>query len=432
MPSSLTMRAIATESLSSFGLDSAGQQIMSVTVNNRPAKYTLAQEKLTITPTHRLHKHEPFTVRVVYTADRAANPTPPGWETSPELPAYPFPPWDNNPDGFALMSQPNRAHVIFPSNDHPSDKARLTVRITAPNDRTAVANGRLATKSRHGADTTWVYRTDHPIPTDVVQIAVGKFRELRQTGPNGLPIRSYLSLTPFQGKTYTDAMEVTARETPAQLAWLQRQIGRPFPFEQYGVLGLPTGYDGVALETATLSTFGLGLSLPPKDEAGTLVHEMTHQYFGDAVAVHSWDDMWISEGHARYYERRYDAARGFTNLDRELKDLYEADQASRTQVGPMGHVKFPTSVLFDTDVPGQLMLTGLNTIVGAKTFRRIEQTFFDRFRDHSATTQDYIDVANQVSGRDLTTYFHDWIYGTTTPPMPGHPDWHSNPAKADS
>ena len=60
----------------------------------------------------------------------------------------------------------------------------------------------------------------------------------------------------------------------------------------------------MALETAGLSTFGLGLSLPPKDEAVTLVHELTHQYFGDAVSVQSWDDMWLSEGHARYYERR--------------------------------------------------------------------------------------------------------------------------------
>jgi len=240
-----------------------------------------------------------------------------------------------------------------------------------------------------------------------------------------LPIRSYLGLAPFQGKSYTDAMQATAVRTPQQLAWLEQQIGRPFPYEQYGVLGLTSPYDGVALETAGLSTFGLPLSLPAKDEAGTLVHELTHQYFGDAVSVRSWDDMWISEGHARYYERKYDAARGFTDLDQELKELYQNDQASRSQAGPMGHLNNQLGVLFDTDVPGQLMLTGLDTLVGDPTFRRIEQTFFDRYRDRDASTQDYIDVANQVSGRDLTQYLRAWIYGKTTPPMPGHPDWHS-------
>ena len=47
----------------------------------------------------------------------------------------------------------------------------------------------------------------------------------------------------------------------------------------------------------------------------------------------------------------------------------------------MGHLTNQLGVLFDTDVPGQLMLTGLGTIVGDPTFRRIEQTFFDRYRD---------------------------------------------------
>jgi aminopeptidase N len=374
------MRARATQSLSQFSLDSAAQQIQSVTVDGRKAQYKVDKEKLTITPARPLYKYLPFTVRVVYTADRSLNPVSPGLNLPPGVP-NPFTTWNETPDGFGVMGQPNRAHLVFPSNDHPSDKAKYTIRLTAPNDRTGVAGGRLQAKYRHGSTTTWVYRTAHPIKTDVVAIAVGRFRELKQTGPHGLPIRSYLGLAPYQGKTYTDAMAADALQTPQQLAWLEGQIGRPFPYEQYGVLGLTSLYDGVALETAGISTFGLPLSLPAKDEAGTLVHELTHQYFGDAVSVRSWDDMWISEGHARYYERKYDASRGFTNLEQELKDLYAADQQSRTDAGPIGHLNNQLSVLFDTDVPGQLMLTGLGTIVGDPTFRRIEQTFFDRYRD---------------------------------------------------
>ncbi|WP_328320498.1 M1 family metallopeptidase [Kribbella sp. NBC_00382] len=429
MPGVVTMRAVATQSLTRFSVDSAGQRIEAVTVNGRPAEYRLVGEKLSITPRSTLYKHLPFTVRVVYTADRSQNPVPPGLNLPPGVP-NPFTVWNETPDGFGVMGQPNRAHVVFPSNDHPSDKAQYTIRITTPNDRTGIASGRRTAKYKHGQTTTWVYKTAHPIKTDVVAIAVGKFREIKQTGPHGLPIRSYLGLAKFQGKSYTDAMQANAIETPQQLAWLEKQIGRPFPYEQYGVLGLTSPYDGVALETAGLSTFGLPLSLPAKDEAGTLVHELTHQYFGDAVSVRSWDDMWISEGHARYYERKYDASRGFTNLNAELKDLYETDQQSRHDSGPMGRLNSQLAVLFDTDVPGQLMLTGLNSIVGEQTFRRIEQTFFDRYRDRSAGTQDYIDTANEVSGRDLTQYFCAWIYGKTTPPMPGHPDWHSTPAKA--
>ena len=44
-------------------------------------------------------------------------------------------------------------------------------------------------------------------------------------------------------------------------------------------------------------------------------------------------------------------------------------------------------------------------------------------RDRSAATQDHIDTVNQVSGRDLTAFPRAWLFGPTTPPMPGHPDW---------
>jgi aminopeptidase N len=423
MAASVTVRAVATQALSSFSLDSVAQQITAVRVDGRAVPYRLdpAAEKLIVDA--RISDRRLFAVKVDYVADRSKNPAPPGTTLPPGV-DWPIEAWVKTPDGFSTFGQPNRAHQFFPSNDHPSDKARYTVRLTAPSDRTAVSAGRLLASYKHGGETTWIYRTDHPIKPDVLPIAVGRFREIEQTGPHGLPVRSYVTLAKApDGKDYSDAMELTARETPAQLRWLEQQIGRPYPYEQYGVLGLMSAYNGVALETATLSTFGGGLSLPPKDETPTLLHELAHQYFGDSVAIRNWDDMWLSEGHARYYERKYAAQRGFIDLTAELKQVYEGDQAQRTNSGPAGHLKNSASVLFNTDVPGQLMLTGLSTLVGDATFRRIEQTFYDRYRDGVASTADYVAVANQVSGRDLTAYIENWLYSPTTPPMPGHPDW---------
>ena len=44
------------------------------------------------------------------------------------------------------------------------------------------------------------------------------------------------------------------------------------------------------------------------------------------------------------------------------------------------------------------------------------------------STDDFIALAAQVSGRrDVTPFLRDWVYGTKTPPMPGHPDWTVNP-----
>jgi aminopeptidase N len=419
MASSVTMRAVATQSLSRFSLDSAGRTIHSVVVNGRPATFRVTGEKLVITPAAYLPRGRTFTVAVGYTADRSANPPSPAYPGAAELQKF-MQPWENTPDGFALLGQPDREHVFFPSNDHPSDKALFTFRVTTPSDVTAVASGSLVARSTSGGRTTIVYRTSQPVPTDVAQVAVGRFREIDQRGPHGLPVRSYVPA----GSTATDVADAeAARRTPEELAWLERTIGRPFPFSSYGVLAVDGPYGGVALESATLSTFSaLGLAQPT--EQSTQVHEMTHQYFGDAVSVGDWNDMWLSEGHATFYQWLYASDIGQSPLDETMKDEYETNDSQLAGGGPIADLSSPIGVLFNTDAAGALTLYALRNLVGADTFRRIEQTFFDRYRNRSATTADYVEVANRVSGRDLTGFFHDWLYTTRTPPMPGHPDWH--------
>ncbi|WP_267958720.1 M1 family aminopeptidase, partial [Streptomyces rimosus] len=75
-----------------------------------------------------------------------------------------------------------------------------------------------------------------------------------------------------------------------------------------------------------------------------MAHELVHQYFGDAVSVRSWDDMWISEGHAHYYQKRYEAARGFSKIEEDMRTLYEHDAKERQESGPAGKLTSPSAV----------------------------------------------------------------------------------------
>lgn len=76
---------------------------------------------------------------------------------------------------------------------------------------------------------------------------------------------------------------------------------------------------------------------------------------------------------------------------------------------------------------GALVLYALRQVVGAATFQRIERAWVQRYEGQSASTGDFIALASQVSGRNLTGFLRDWLYGTKTPPMPGHPDWKVDP-----
>lgn len=427
MDGSVKITATATQALSAFSLDAGMEKITKVAVAGHPADFRVAGEKLLITPEQILPKGRPFQVDVSFRVDRSANPQSPAFpkDEEPHRTA-----WVEKKDGFAVMGQPDRAHLYFPSNDHPGDKAKLTFRITTPKGLQAVANGTLRSRKEKAGRVTYTFSTRDPIPTHVVQAAVGRFTLIKDKGPRNLPLRSYVA---------TDQATKTRKLVsgiPDQMAWLEKQLG-PYPFETYGVLGVPEDYNGVALEAATISTYAVasltGTDLKGRvtkedmqNDAITMMHELAHQYFGNAVSVRDWNQMWISEGHAEFYQLLYAVEMGYRALDdpdRGLRARYMFDGDKRVESGPPGKMTHARDVLVGTNQAGLLMLFGLREIVGEDTFRKIEKTFFNEFRSRSAGTQDYINVANRVSGKDLTGYINSWIYDAETPPMPGHPDW---------
>ena len=76
---------------------------------------------------------------------------------------------------------------------------------------------------------------------------------------------------------------------------------------------------------------------------------------------------------------------------------------------------------------GALVLYALRQVVGDPTFREIERKWPRRYGGGSASTADFIAFASRIAHRDLTAFLTDWLYATTTPPMPGHPDWTVDP-----
>ncbi|MFJ5103571.1 hypothetical protein [Streptomyces sp. NPDC088554] len=98
-----------------------------------------------------------------------------------------------------------------------------------------------------------------------------------------------------------------------------------------------------------------------------------------------------------------------------------------------GPVASPTAAdLFHSQrcLGGVLTLYALWNLVGEETFARIDHTFVDRYRNADASTQDCIAVASEVSGQDLSGFLGDWLYGTKTPRMPGHPDGTVTPPRS--
>jgi len=409
----VVMAATALEELSTFSLDSAVASVAKVLVNGNAAEYRSGGEKLVVALGDSVPAGTAFTVETHFTADRSKTPLSPLASPHDAEGLQPWVTWDN---GFALFGQPDRSHVFFPMNDHPSDKATVTTHVTTPDTLAVAANGTeiKRTKNQDGTATT-TFTTRDPIATEVLQVAVGDLVRV-QDEADGVPLVSYIPAG--SEKKFRDYLDLV----PKHVKWMTEQVG-PYYYERYGILVLPRDYQGVALETATMSTYGdlAGSSVADTDDV--MLHETAHQWFGDTVSPATWDDMWLSEGHASFYGMLYQLEQGHADLDNTFRRAYEYDLENRAITGPPTQLREARDVLGSTNAPGVALLYALRAQVGTETFQEIERTFLKNYAHKSATTADYVDTASRVTGQDLNHFFASWLASETTPEMPGRPDW---------
>jgi hypothetical protein len=159
-----TIQARATQDLSRFNLDFDGLTIRSITVNEEPATWRRDRGELSVTPSAGLRDGRLFTSVVHY--DGVPKPIVDEFGESGFF---------HTDDGTLVIGEPHVASTWFPVNDHPSDKAAYTFRITVPKGLEAVANGTLQRhRISHGL-TTWKWKAEEPMASYLATASVGEF-----------------------------------------------------------------------------------------------------------------------------------------------------------------------------------------------------------------------------------------------------------------
>ncbi|MDH3680449.1 MAG: M1 family metallopeptidase [Acidimicrobiia bacterium] len=398
-----TITATATQELTRFNLDLVGLDVESVTVDGEPAASTHAEPELSITPASPLAAGQQFTVTVTYGGT-------PGPIDDPSV-STPIPSgWHTRDDFIYVAGEPVSAATFHPVNDHPSDKAAFTYRITAPSELTAAANGTLASKEDDGATTTWVFEQPFPQASYLTTILIGSF-EILDDGEtaSGIPIRNVIDsdLVASGGPAFEGQ--------PEMLDFFETVFG-PYPFDVYGAALVQDGFGG-ALETQTLSIFGQDVIGLAGIAELVIAHEAAHQWFGNHVSISEWEDIWLNEGFATYAEALW-----FEHADPNFS--WEAWIEQVSFYGPFleAPVHEPARAeLFGVPVyqRGGLTLHALRRQIGDETFFELLQTWSERFGGGNASTQDFEDLAEELSGQELDDFFDTWL---RTPELPAELD----------
>jgi aminopeptidase N len=173
----------------------------------------------------------------------------------------------------------------------------------------------------------------------------------------------------------------------------------PYPFEAFGFV-LVSGLGG-ALETQTMVVLDRdGLS------ENILAHELAHHWFGDWVSLHSWGEMWRSEGFATYlaeaWLQRDDPA--------ELAATF-APAIERGRQGPFPLRNPPSHMLFGGPIyeEGATLVAELRQTMGDEAFFAGLRAYFQRYGGSAASDADFQAVMEEAAGHPLDAVFMRWL-----------------------
>ncbi len=395
---SVTALIRPTESRSEFTLDSAGPVVSRVSVDGQVAAFVSEDRELRITPAEALQVGVTVAVRVDYSA------TPSAESSSGELSNG----WYNTPGGSYVLNEPDGARTWVPTNDHPSDKATFTITVTVPAGVTAIANGRLVEHTSSAQGERWEWRQDDPMATYLIQVMTGDYELVSGVGPHGLPLLSAVL------RSDRTLLQPFIDHLADQIAFFEQYFG-PYPLSDYGIV-IADSFGGLAMEHQGRSMFSrtdfIDGELGPLQEL-LLAHELAHQWFGDAVTLDRWSDIWLNESFATYGQWMW-----LEHIDMgTLQD--EADGAlarrQRRSGSPTGRPSADELFDFNSYDGGAVVLHALRMTVGDEAFFEILQRWVADNRGRSQSTAEFIALAEQVSGQSLTSLFDTWLYTNELP-----------------
>jgi aminopeptidase N len=393
-PSSGTLRAsaslgaVASQRLSRFSLDLDGLEVTEVKVDNQPARFNRGRGKLKVRPTTAIEARQRFNVFIRYRGRPRKVTDPDGSQEG----------WYRTDDGALAVGEPIGTAAWLPCNNVPADKASFEISISVPSSLKGVSNGRLDKVERSGRRRTFFWVEEEPMSTYLAVVDIGRGRLVR-TEAEEIPTWTLIDprLTGDSAPVLSQLPEVISFES---------EIFGAYPFNAAGSIVDFAPELGYALETQTRPIY----AFPP--DLTTLVHETAHQWFGDSVGLERWPNIWLNEGFATWTEWYYAERHGGQTARGIFHRLYRVP-ASKTGFWdpPSGHPGTPKK-LFGPSVyvRGAMTLEALRVEIGTKAMLELLQRWATGHSYASADIGQFVELAEEVSGRQLDGLFDDWLY----------------------
>ncbi|HEX8487916.1 MAG TPA: aminopeptidase N, partial [Propionibacteriaceae bacterium] len=317
------------------------------------------------------------------------------------------------------------ARRVFACFEQPDLKARFSVSVVAPQHWTVISNGAQAAVAPAGEGCRrWDFEETRPLSTYLAAVVAGEYTAVSRSyqGRGGEVSMSLLCRRSMADHLDADRIFST---TTTGFGVFEESFDYPYPFGKYDQVFVPE-YNGGAMENAGCVTLRddylfrsrvTQASYEARDN--TILHELSHMWFGDLVTMRWWDDLWLKESFAEFAshfslsQSGDDAEHPWVAFCNSRKNwAYRQDQLPSTHPIATDMVDLEAVELnFDgiTYAKGASVLRQLVAFVGLEEFLTGVRAYF---RDHAYGTTELTDLLTalqEASGRDLSRWASEWL-----------------------
>jgi len=304
---------------------------------------------------------------------------------------------------------PDRARHWLPTIDHPYDKATSEFIVTAPSHYQVVSNGlQVEVTDLSGSRRRTHWRNSVPIAPWLYVLGVSRFAMERVDTFDGKAIETWVYPQDREA-----GFAAFATPTKQALAFYSDYVG-PFAYERLANIQASSVAGGMEAASAILyneSAVAGGIRW-----RNVIIHEVAHQWFGNAVTESDWDDVWLSEGFATYFtllfiEHAYGRDEFLRGLEASRRTVLSFAAANPGYTIIHRNLRRMDQVTSShTYQKGSWILHMLRGVVGDAAFQRGIRAYYQRHFNANATTADFRRAMEEASGRALGWFFDQWLY----------------------
>lgn len=315
---------------------------------------------------------------------------------------------------FFADNWPNRGHNWIPCVDDPADKATVEFIVTAPQHYQVVANGIMVEETNLPNNkklTHW--KEDVPVATKVMVIGAADFAvSLAGVVDNCIPVYSWVYPQDRDKGFYDYALATDI------LPFFIKYVG-PYGYKKLANVQSKTTFGG--LENANTIFYSESSVTGTRQNESLLVHEIAHQWFGNMVTEKSFAHLWLSEGFATYFtilyfENKYGKDTATHMLEEDRNQVIDFAQKSEKPVVD-NDSDYMQLLNANSYQKGGWILHMLRRQLGDSVFHKTIKTYYAAYEGKNADTKDLQKIFEKVSGKNLSTFFHQWLYLPDVPKL---------------